>query len=125
MTEQAQEHPSAADTLKLIAAGAIVVAGLAGFYSLGNLPIWLRWIMVLASLGLAVLVGLQSLQGRTFAAFVQSSRIELRKVVWPNRQETFRATIAVFVMVLIMGVFFWGVDSILGILTRWLTGRGG
>ena len=47
---------------------------------------------------LGTLVGLQSAPGKTFWRFVQSSRIELRKVVWPNRQETLQVTLVVFVM---------------------------
>jgi preprotein translocase subunit SecE len=55
---------------------------------------------------------------------VQSSRVELRKVVWPTSQETVQVTIVVFVMVIVLGLFFWGLDSVLGLLTRWLTGHG-
>jgi preprotein translocase subunit SecE len=125
MTEQVQESPTAVDAAKLVAAVAILAGGIAGFYLLAELPIWLRWIIVLATLVAAALVGLQSQQGKTFWAFVQSSRIELRKVVWPNRQETIQVTIVVFAMVIVLGLFFWGLDSLLGFLTRWLTARGG
>jgi len=124
MTEQVQEGATALDAAKLAAGVVIVAAGVAGFYLLGSQPIWLRWIIVLAALVLGVLVGLQSYQGKTLWAFVQSARIELRKVVWPNRQETMQVTIVVFVMVLALGLFFWGLDTVLGLLTRWLTGYG-
>jgi preprotein translocase subunit SecE len=125
MTEQVQQSPTAVDAAKLVGAAAILAGGVAAFYLLADLPIWLRWIIVLATLVAAALVGLQSQQGKTFWAFVQSSRIELRKVVWPNRQETMQVTIVVFAMVIVLGLFFWGLDSLLGFLTRWLTARGG
>ena len=125
MTDQVQENPTALDALKLAAGAVILAAGIAGFYLLADLPIWLRWIIVLAALVVAALVSLQSHQGRTFWGFVQSSRIELRKVVWPNRQETMQLTVVVFFMIAILGLFFWGVDSLLAYLTKWLTGRGG
>jgi preprotein translocase subunit SecE len=124
MTEQVQENATALDAAKLVAGVAIVAAGVAGFYLLAAQPIWLRWIIVLAGIVLGALVGLQSFQGKTFWAFVQSARIELRKVVWPNRQETMQVTIVVFVMVIVLSLFFWGLDSLLGLLTRWLTGAG-
>ena len=124
MTEQVQQSATALDAAKLAAGVAILVAGVAGFYLLSEQPIWLRWIIVLAALVAAGFVGLQSYQGKTFWSFVQSSRIELRKVVWPNRQETMQVTIVVFVMVLILALFFWGLDTLLGALTRWLTGQG-
>jgi preprotein translocase subunit SecE len=125
MTEQVQESANAADIAKLAAGVVILAGGIAAFYMLGDLPIWLRWIIVLAALVAGAFVGLQSHQGQTFAAFVQSSRIELRKVVWPNRQETMQVTLVVFVMIIVLGLFFWGVDTLLGFVTRWLTTRGG
>lgn len=125
MTDQVQENATALDALKLAAGVVILAAGVAGFYLLVDLPIWLRWIIVLAALVAGALVSLQSYQGKTFWQFVQSSRIELRKVVWPTTQETWQVTLVVFVMILVLGFFFWGVDTLLGFLTKWLTGRGG
>jgi len=78
MAEQVQENPTALDAAKLAAGVAIAAAGIAGFYLLANLPIWLRWIIVLAAFAVGALVALQSQQGKTFWAFVQSSRVELR-----------------------------------------------
>jgi preprotein translocase subunit SecE len=115
---------SVLDTAKLVAGAAILAGGIAVFYMLPDLPIWLRWIIVLAGIAVGALVSLQSFQGKTFRAFVQSSRIELRKVVWPNRQETIQVTIVVFVMVIVLSLFFWGLDTLLALLTRWLTGNG-
>jgi preprotein translocase subunit SecE len=125
MTDQVQENATALDALKLAAGVVILAAGIAGFYLLGDLPIWLRWIIVLAALVVGALVSLQSYQGKTFWQFVQSSRVELRKVVWPSTQETWQVTLVVFVMIVVLGLFFWGVDTLLGFLTKWLTGRGG
>lgn len=125
MTEQVQDGASPLDAAKLAAAAGIVAAGIAAFYYFSNLPIWLRWIIVFAALAAGALVGLQSSKGREFWQFVQSSRIELRKIVWPNRQETLQVTLLVFVMVTVLGLFFWLLDWMLGSLTRWLTGQGG
>ena len=125
MTDQVQENATALDALKLAAGVVILAAGVAGFYLLVDLPIWLRWIIVLAALVAGALVGLQSYQGKTFWQFVQSSRIELRKVVWPTGKETQQVTLVVFVMIIALGLFFWGVDTLLAFLTKWLTGRGG
>jgi preprotein translocase subunit SecE len=125
MTEQVQRSVTVLDTAKLVAGAAVLGAGIGAFYLLPDLPIWLRWIIVLAALALGALVGLQSAQGRTFWEFVQSSRIELRKVVWPDRQETVQVTIVVFVMIIVLSLFFWGLDSLLGVVTRWLATGGG
>jgi preprotein translocase SecE subunit len=57
---------------------------------------------------------------------VLSSRIELRKVVWRDRDapSTIAVTGVVFIVVLILSVFFYSLDWALGSLTRWLTGQG-
>jgi preprotein translocase subunit SecE len=125
MTEQVQQSVTVLDTAKLATGAVILAGGIAAFYLLPDLPIWLRWIIVLAALALGTLVGLQSAPGRTFWEFVQSSRIELRKVVWPDRQETVQVTIVVFVMIIVLSLFFWGLDSLLGVITRWLATGGG
>jgi preprotein translocase subunit SecE len=116
---------SALDTVKLAAAVAILVGGIAGFYLLSSYPLAVRWILVLASLGVGLAVALQSAQGKAFWQFVQGSRVELRKIVWPTRQETLQTTLVVFVAILAMGVFFWLLDMMLGAITHALAGRGG
>ena len=125
MTDQVQPGVTVLDTAKLAAGAVILGAGIAVFYLLPDLPIWLRWIIVLAALVLGTLVGLQSAPGKTFWGFVQSSRTELRKVVWPDRQETVQVTLVVFVMIIVLSLFFWALDSLLGFLTRWLATGGG
>jgi len=57
--------------------------------------------------------------------FMLDSRIELRKIVWPSRQETGMTTLVVFVFVTVAGVFFWLVDLVLAWATRALSGQGG
>ena len=126
MSEQAQQSASPLDTAKLIFAVAIVVGGLAGFYYLAEWPIWARWLVVLAMLGLGTVVALQSQPGKAFWEFVQGSRIELRKVVWRDRDAppTVQVALLVFVVVAILTLFFWGLDALLAALVRWATVRG-
>jgi preprotein translocase subunit SecE len=125
MTQKVETGPSALDTVKLAAAVAVLVGGIAAFYLMSSYPLALRWAIVFASLGAGIFVALQSAQGRAFWQFVQGSRVELRKVVWPTRQETLQTTLVVFVAILAMGIFFWALDWILGSVTAALTGRGG
>ena len=124
MTEKVETGASMLDTVKLAAAVAILVGGVAAFYVLGDLPLAARWAIVLAALATGIFVSLQSTQGREFWQFVQGSRVELRKVVWPTRQETLQTTLVVFVAILAMGIFFWILDWVLGSVTAALAGRG-
>ncbi|HHJ4328242.1 TPA: preprotein translocase subunit SecE, partial [Klebsiella pneumoniae] len=80
---------------------------------------------VLALLALAVLVGFVALQtgkGRAFFALAKEARIEIRKVVWPSRQETTQTTLIVVVVVLVMSLLLWGIDSLLGWLVSKIVG---
>ena len=125
MTEHAENGASALDIAKLVASAAILVGGIAAFYMLVDVPLAVRWLIVLGALAAGIVVALQSVQGREFWQFVQGSRVELRKVVWPTRQETLQTTMVVFVAIVAMGVFFWLLDMLLGAVTRALTGQGG
>jgi preprotein translocase subunit SecE len=124
MTDKVETGVSVLDTVRLVAAVTILVGGIAGFYLLSSYPLALRWVVVLASLGVGLLVALQSAQGQAFWQFVQGSRVELRKVVWPTRQETLQTTLVVVVAIVVMGIFFWVLDWILGTVTAALTSGG-
>lgn len=123
-TEIKFEDPSRTDQVKLGAAALIVVGGIAGYYLVGN-QWWLRWACVVASLVVAAGVVAWSRYGADLRQFVLDSRTELRKIVWPTRNETGMTTLVVFAFVLVAGVFFWLLDVGLAWLTRHLTGQGG
>ena len=114
-----------ADKVKLGLAVLIVIAGVAGYYALAADSGWMRWLSVAGSLVLAALTLAFSCYGSEFRQFVELSRIELRKIVWPNRRETGMTTLVVFVFVIAAGLFFWALDLVLAWATRVLTGQGG
>jgi preprotein translocase subunit SecE len=119
------QDAGAADKVKLAIAILLVIAGVAGYYVLGNQSAWLRWVAVAAGIVLALVVIAISKFGSDLRQFMADSRIELRKIVWPNRQETGMTTLVVFVFLIIAGFFFWGLDLALAWATRALTGQGG
>jgi len=81
--------------------------------------------VLLVAVGLAIAVFMATERGRLLWKFIQGSRVEIRKVIWPTRQETMQTTLTVFVFALIMALFFWGLDFFLLWITRLLTGQGG
>ncbi|MGA2025116.1 MAG: preprotein translocase subunit SecE [Steroidobacteraceae bacterium] len=113
------------DTAKLVAAILLVLGGIVAFYVLHAQADWLRWLAVVAGVVLAAVVFGSSARGKTFWQFMLDARQELRKVVWPTRQETTTTTMVVFAFVIIAGAFFWGLDVFLSWATRLLTGQGG
>jgi preprotein translocase subunit SecE len=113
------------DKVKVFLAIAILVAGVAGYYIYEAAPTVLRVAGVVFSLAVAIAVFMTSDVGRELWRFIQGSRVELRKVVWPNRQETVQTTLVIIFFVVIMGIFFWLLDMFLMWATRLLTGQGG
>ena len=94
-------------------------------YVLASQATWIRWLPVIAGLVLAAVVVALSRYGSEFRRFLELARIELRKVVWPTRQETLQTTLVVFGFVIIAGIFFWLLDLALAWATKALTGTGG
>ena len=112
------------DTVLLLLSVAILVGAIVAYYYYANQSVLLRSVGVLIAFGLAVWVAFQSAQGRTLWGFIQGSRVELRKVVWPTREEAIQTTIIVLVFAVIMGTFFWLLDLFLLWFTTFLTGGG-
>ncbi len=113
------------DIIKLLLAAGVLVGGLYSYYYFLEIALPLRVLMVLGGLAAGITVAMSSTQGQRLWAFIQGARIEIRKVVWPTKQETTQTAIAVFVFTLIMALFFWGLDSFLLWLTRTLVGSSG
>jgi preprotein translocase subunit SecE len=110
------------DTIKLLLAAGALVGGLyAYYYYEASIAQALRVLMVLGGTAAGIGIAMTSTQGQRLWRFMQDSRIEIRTVVWPTRQETTQTAIAVFVFTLVMMLFFWVLDSGLLWLTRSLT----
>lgn len=99
-----------ADTLKLGLALLILVAGVVGFYWFGAQPQWIRVLGLLVTAGIAVAVASQTEKGAALLGFLRDANTELRKVVWPTRQETIQTTLMVVVVVIITGIMLWLMD---------------
>ena len=111
------------DTIKLLLAAVALVGGLyAYYYYETNVAQALRVLMVLGGTVAGIGIAMTSVQGHRLWHFIQGSRVEIRKVIWPTKQETTQTAIAVFVFTLIMMLFFWLLDSGLLWLTQKLVG---
>jgi len=113
-----------ADNIKLLVAGLLIAAGIAGFYLFADSPTVVRVLSVLAGVGAAVGVAWYTAVGQRFFAFSQESITEARKVVWPTRKETMQMTGVVVAFVVVMALFLWMVDGVLLWLVKLLMGRG-
>jgi len=124
MATQAETSQSGVlDIIKLLIAAVALVGGLyAYYYYETTVAQAVRVLMVLGGAAVGIGIAMTSTQGQRLWHFIQGSRVEIRKVVWPTRQETTQTAIAVFVFTLVMMLFFWALDSGLLWLTRSLVG---
>lgn len=121
MNAKVEEPASGADNIKLIAAGALLFAGLVLFYVFAEQSLLFRVIGLLAIIGVCCFLIYQTAKGKRTVGFFRDARTEVRKVVWPSRAETTQTTITVFIIVVIVGIMLWLFDSMLASLFRWVT----
>ena len=115
---------SGADIAKYAVAVALVAAGLFAFYWFANQ--WATGIRVLAlvaGLVAAAAVFMTTGKGAQTREFLNESRFELRKVVWPSRQETMRTTWVVIVVVIVVSLLLAGMDFVIQAVVKWLLAR--
>ncbi|MCP5165159.1 MAG: preprotein translocase subunit SecE [Pseudomonadales bacterium] len=102
------------DALKWVVVFILVAVAVVGNSYFADQSLLYRVLGILAVAAVAALVALQTAKGAAFWALVKGSRTEIRKVVWPTRQETVQTTMIVVVFVLLVALILWGLDSLLG-----------
>lgn len=110
------------DLLKWLAVAALVVVGVVGNQYFGAESLLYRVLALLVLAGLAAWVAAQTVKGGSFLVLAREARAEIRKVVWPTRQETTQTTLIVVAVVLVMALLLWGLDSLLGWLVSMIVG---
>ena len=132
MNTKIEPAASVADIVKQVFSVFLVVAGVAAFYYFSTDSSYFKEVRLLYRvLGLVAIVAvaigmfLTTELGHTIWNFILESRQEVRKVVWPTREETMRTTLLVFAMVFIVALILWLLDMFLFWGVRYLTGQGG
>jgi preprotein translocase subunit SecE len=123
-TKVDQSHgASPGDIAKYVIAVLLVAAGVFGFYWFTQWPTALRALLVTAGLVAGLVVFALSARGAQTREFLSESRFELRKVVWPTRQEALRTTWVVMLAVLIISLLLAGFDTVIQWVIKFLLGR--
>jgi len=122
MVAKTDLEANSSDKIKLIGAAALGVAGLFAFYYFAEQSLLMRTLGLLIIAGFVVYLIYMTDKGKRTASFFQDARTEVRKVVWPTRQETVQTTLTVFIIVVIVGIMLWLFDMLLAWLFRLITG---
>jgi preprotein translocase subunit SecE len=107
------------DAVKWVAVIALLAVAVVGNSYYSDQSLLYRVLGILVFAVAAGLVALQTAKGASFWALVKGARTEIRKVVWPTRQETVQTTMIVVGFVLLVALLLWGLDSFLG----WIVSR--
>ncbi|MFC3913713.1 preprotein translocase subunit SecE [Pseudaeromonas sharmana] len=119
---ESQGTSKAKDTLLWSLVFIILAAAIVGNYVYSEQALFIRIVAVVAAIVVAGLVALQTVKGKSLIDFARESRIEVRKVVWPTRQETIQTTLIIFAVVAVVGLFLFLLDGALIWLVDFITG---
>jgi len=122
MNPKAEASDSRFDLVKWLVVVLLVVVGVVGNQYYSAQSILYRVLALLVIAAVAAYVGLQTGKGKAFFVLAKEARAEIRKVVWPTRQETTQTTLIVVAVVLVMALLLWGLDSLLGWLVSLIVG---
>ncbi|AJQ97604.1 preprotein translocase subunit SecE [Gynuella sunshinyii YC6258] len=100
----------------------LLIAAIGGNYYFSEYSLLYRVLAVLALVLVAGFLGLQTNKGRDFNRLRKEAWVEVRKVVWPTRQETMQTTMIVVAVVVVVALLLWVIDTLLGFLIKTLIG---
>ena len=122
MSTNIENQGGAMDSLKWGVVVLVLLAAVVGNYYFDTVSVLVRAIGVVVAIATALGIAATTVKGKNAWEFAQESRLEVRKVVWPTRQETMQTTLIVFVVTAILALFLWGLDAVLVRLVSFITG---
>ena len=122
MSENAANNSGSLDTVKWLLAVVLLTAAVGGNYYFGEASVLFRAIGVVVAVIVALLVASKTEKGAQFLNFASESRTEVRKVVWPTRQEATQTTMIVMVATFVMALILWGLDGVAVRVVSFVTG---
>ena len=122
MSDKSTTQAPRQDLLKWVAVAVIVGGGVYAnsYFSAESLVLRVLGLLLLA--GIAGWIAVQTVKGAAFLTLCLEARTEIRKVVWPTRQETTQTTMIVLIVVLIVALILWLLDTALGAIISRIIG---
>lgn len=122
-TTKVEEKEFRLDGLKWVVVVALILGGaFANSYYAGEVALLYRVLVLLLIGAVAAFVAVNTSRGHTFWALLKAAQVEVRKVVWPSRQETTQTTLIVSAVVLVTAIILWGLDTGLGYVASLIIG---
>jgi preprotein translocase subunit SecE len=124
MSEKTENQSNALDMFKWVVVFALLAGLVTANTMYGEISVLYRAIAIVVVVGVAGFIAATTEKGSTFLSFAKESRTEVRKVVWPTRQEANQTTLIVLAATLIMALILWGLDGIIVRVVGFITGIG-
>ncbi len=121
MTSNTENQGKALETVKWVLVALILIGTVIGNNIFSEESVLIRAVAVIIAAVIAGGIALQTSKGRDALEFASESRTEVRKVVWPTRQEAIQTTLIVLVVTAIMALVLWGLDGILVRVVAFIT----
>ncbi|MBL1378951.1 preprotein translocase subunit SecE [Zobellella iuensis] len=122
MSANTESQGGSKDTLLWGLVFIILIAAVVANYLYSDLAVFIRATGVVVAAGIAGLLAYQTQKGKSSFAFAKESRLEMRKVVWPTRQEAIQTTLIVLAVTALVGLFLFLLDGLLVWLVNLVTG---
>lgn len=122
MTANTEEKVYRLDTLKWLLVFAVIAAGVVGNSHFSAESILYRALGLIVLAAIAIAIALQTAKGSAISDVVRGALVELRKVVWPSRQETNQTTLIVLAVVFVMAIILWLLDTLFGFVASSIIG---
>lgn len=104
------------DLFKWVLIIALVVGGVwANSFYENDIGLLYRVLGICGLMIVALFIAVNTATGDKFWELLKASQVELRKVVWPSRQEVNQTTLLVLAVVLIAALLLWGLDALIGL----------
>ncbi|AFJ48775.1 preprotein translocase subunit SecE [Shimwellia blattae] len=119
---EAQGSGRGLDAAKWVGVAVLLLVAVVGNYLYRDITLPLRALAVVILIAAAGGIALLTTKGKATVAFAREARTEVRKVIWPTRQEALHTTLIVAAVTAVMSLILWGLDGILVRLVSFITG---
>ena len=124
MSEKTENQSNALDMFKWVVVFALLAGLVTANTVYGELSVLYRALAAVVVAVVAGFIAASTNKGSAFLSFAKESRTEVRKVVWPTRQEANQTTLIVLAATLVMALILWGLDGIIVRVVGFITGIG-
>jgi preprotein translocase subunit SecE len=124
MSENTENRSNPFDMVKWLVIFTLLASVVAVNHYFPELSVLYIALIAVAAVGVAGFIASTTVKGSTFINFAKEARIEIRKVVWPTRQETTTTTMIVLAATVVVALLLWGLDGIIVEVVSFITGLG-